>query len=59
MCGDSTDKETVDTLMDGKKADMVFTDPPYGIDFESNSGAKIKNDNLNYDELQHFNSLFQ
>ena len=32
MCGDSTDKATVELLMDGKKADMVFTDPPYGID---------------------------
>lgn len=32
MCGDSTDKETVELLTDGKKADMVFTDPPYGID---------------------------
>lgn len=33
MCGDSTDKATVSALMDGKKADMVFTDPPYGIDY--------------------------
>lgn len=32
LCGDSTDKTTVERLMDGKKADMVFTDPPYGID---------------------------
>jgi len=32
MCGDSTEKATVEMLMDGKKADMVFTDPPYGID---------------------------
>ena len=32
MCGDSTDKATVELLMDGNKADMVFTDPPYGID---------------------------
>ena len=30
MCGDSTDKATVEKLMDGEKADMVFTDPPYG-----------------------------
>lgn len=34
MCGDSTDKATVELLMDGKKADMVFTDPPYGVDYE-------------------------
>lgn len=31
LCGDSTVKENVDRLMDGEKADMVFTDPPYGI----------------------------
>ena len=37
MCGDSTKREDVEKLMDGKKADMVFTDPPYGIDVVSNS----------------------
>lgn len=37
MCGDSTDKTTVEQLMDGQKADMVFTDPPYGIDVVGNS----------------------
>ena len=34
MCGDSTDKATVELLMDGNKADMVMTDPPYGINAE-------------------------
>lgn len=33
MCGDSTDGGDVALLMDGKKADMVFTDPPYGVDY--------------------------
>lgn len=31
MCGDSTKKEDVDLLMNGEKADMVFTDPPYNV----------------------------
>lgn len=42
MCGDSTDKETVELLMNGNKADMVFTDPPYGIDVVS--GNKVGGD---------------
>ena len=33
MCGDSTDKASVELLMNGEKADMVFTDPPYGVDY--------------------------
>lgn len=41
MCGDSTDKATVELLMDGKKADMVFTDPPYGMNLDTDySGMK-------------------
>ena len=40
MCGDSTDKSTVELLMDGKKADMVFTDPPYGYNYQSNMREK-------------------
>jgi len=35
MCGDATKKEDVEKLMDGKKADMVFTDPPYGINLNT------------------------
>lgn len=45
MCGDSTDAGSVALLMDGAKADMVFTDPPYGINEEgdrSNRGGKGK-----------------
>ena len=34
MCGDSTSIDAVEQLMDGQKADMVFTDPPYGVDYE-------------------------
>lgn len=46
LCGDATKKEDVDLLMDGNKADMVFTDPPYGMDAVKNSGVlkhKYKN----------------
>jgi DNA modification methylase len=34
MCGDSTSIDAVDKLMNGEKADMVFTDPPYGVDYK-------------------------
>jgi DNA modification methylase len=34
MCGDSTSIDAVEKLMDGNKADMVFTDPPYGVDYQ-------------------------
>jgi DNA modification methylase len=38
LCGDSTDSDQVAKLMNGQKADMVFTDPPYGIDIVGNNG---------------------
>ena len=57
MCGDSTKQEDVEKLMNKKKSDMVFTDPPYLMNFEGNVHAdgsksfnaihgKIKNDNM-------------
>ena len=52
MCGDSTNETDVTRLMHNQKADMVFTDPPYGMKKE-NEG--ILNDNLNYVDLLEFN----
>lgn len=52
MCGDSTSIDAVEKLMDGKKADMVFTDPPYGVDYSGGalSGrTKLSNDHKNTD----------
>lgn len=55
MCGDSTSIDAVDRLMDGAKADMVFTDPPYGVAYEGGHNAKkrqqIKNDALEGENL--------
>ena len=42
ICGDSTDVTVIDRLMDGVKADMVFTDPPYGYNYQSNMRTKTE-----------------
>jgi hypothetical protein len=41
MCGDSTSIDAVEKLMAGDKADMVFTDPPYGVSFQSNMSKRF------------------
>jgi DNA modification methylase len=56
MCGDSTSIDAVEKLMDGGKADVLFTDPPYGIDFAPQRGThgKILNDALTGTEFDDF-----
>lgn len=65
LCGDSTKIEEVEKLMDGKKANITFTDPPYLMDFSGNVHAdgskslnakhgKLLNDNLNEEQKKEF-----
>ena len=60
MCGDSTNPDDVARLMDGQQADMVFTDPPYGVSYvgTNNPNGKewkmIENDDLRGDKLYQF-----
>lgn len=61
ICGDSTDPETYRALLGKEKADMVFTDPPYNVNYHSRGGKledqgleKIKNDNMTSDEFKVF-----
>ena len=56
LCGDSTKRKDVEKLMGGKKADMVFTDPPYGVNY-SGGIRKIENDNLMGDDFRRFLAL--
>ncbi len=53
ICGDSTKAETYELLMDGKKANLVVTDPPYNVNYEGAAG-KIKNDNMENEAFYEF-----
>ena len=73
MCGDSTDRANVELLMNGQKADMVFTDPPYGINLDTDLSSiktelkgwkgqggkysKVIGDDKDYDQAHIFDML--
>lgn len=54
MVGDSTLKEDVDKLCDGRQADLVLTDPPYNVDYEGQDGMKIQNDKQSNEDFYNF-----
>ena len=58
MCGDATSPDDLARLMDGAKADMVFTDPPYNVDYLQERGAfkgrRIQNDAMNPQQYLQF-----
>jgi DNA modification methylase len=45
LCGDATNRVAIDTLLAGAGADMVFTDPPYNVDYEGKTAHKLRIDN--------------
>ena len=54
MCGDATKAEDVQKLMDGARANLIVTDPPYGVSFKSSSGLTIQNDSMKNEEFYAF-----
>lgn len=54
MCGSSTEQGDINTLMDGKQADALLTDPPYNVAYENSDGLSIKNDNMSNDSFYKF-----
>src|SRR5574344_2320426 len=54
MCGDATSADDVNLLMDGKSANLILTDPPYGVSFKASDGLTIENDSLKGEEFYNF-----
>lgn len=54
MCGDATSADDVSKLMDGRKANLILTDPPYGVSFQSSDGLSIQNDSIKGEEFYQF-----
>ena len=54
MCGDATSEKDVALLLDGAKAALVLTDPPYNVSFKSSSGLSIQNDSMKNDDFYNF-----
>jgi DNA modification methylase len=54
VCGDARNLETVELLMDGEKADLVITDPPYNVNYEGSNGLKIQNDDMSDTDFYQF-----
>jgi len=56
MCGDCRSKQDITTLMDGRHADMILTDPPYNVNYEGNTDDKLKieNDSMGNDMFSRF-----
>ena len=54
MCGDATSADDVAALMGGKRANLLLTDPPYGVSFKSSSGLTIQNDSIKDEDFYSF-----
>jgi DNA modification methylase len=54
MCGDATSADDVAALMGGKRANLLLTDPPYGVSFKSSSGLTIQNDSIKNEDFYNF-----